>query len=708
MNGAWKSLAVVGAVFLGTYAYTAPLGKLESLISSPADNYYNLLVQGFRAGQLSLKKEIPPGLAHLADPYDPVANAPFRSLPYRLSDLSYYKGRFYLYFGVTPALLLYWPYAALTGHYLTDRQAVTIFCAIGILASLGLLRALWRRYFTDVSAGVVVACALGLALATGVPVLLPQSDVYEVAIIGGYMLTMLALAAIWRALHEPEHRRRWLATASLAYGLAVGARPSLLFGAVILLVPVIQAWREQRRIGTVLLAATGPILVIGLGLMYYNDCRFDNPFEFGVRYQLGGQRQVTWQFFSLRYLWFNFRVYFLEPVRWRTPFPFVHGIAVPPVPTSHNGVVEAFGILTNTPLTWLALAAPLAWRGRPEQTTSALHWFVIGVAVMVGTCALTLSLVCGANLRYEVDFLPSLLVLAVIGILGLDRALADQPVRRRAARWGWGLLLSFSVVFNLLMSLENRAYAGCAVAGVLAQEGRETEAIRIFEEALRIKPDYPEGQNNLAVALWQAGRSQEALEHWKQALRIKPDYAVAYNSLGVALAQQNGVSDAIRCFGEALRLKPDYAEAHYNLGKALRQVGRMPEAIGQFEESLRLAPYHAEVHTSLGKAFLQTGKTDAAIEQFREAVLTNPDDADAHDNLGVAFAQTGRLPEAIDHFKAAARLQPNDAPTHYNLGCALEQAGRTQDAIGCFQRALRLKPDFTPARTALARLQTHP
>ena len=69
---------------------------------------------------------------------------------------------------------------------------------------------------------------------------------------------MLALAAIWKALHEPERRGWWLAAASLAYGLAVGARPSLLFGAVILLVPVAQAWRERRKIWALLLAATGP------------------------------------------------------------------------------------------------------------------------------------------------------------------------------------------------------------------------------------------------------------------------------------------------------------------------------------------------------------------------------------------------------------------------------------------------------------------
>jgi tetratricopeptide (TPR) repeat protein len=94
---------------------------------------------------------------------------------------------------------------------------------------------------------------------------------------------MLALAAIWKALHEPERRCWWLAAASLASGLAVGARPSLLFGAVILLMPVAQAWRERRRVWTLLIAAIGPIALCGLGLMLYNTRRFDSPFELALQ-----------------------------------------------------------------------------------------------------------------------------------------------------------------------------------------------------------------------------------------------------------------------------------------------------------------------------------------------------------------------------------------------------------------------------------------
>jgi tetratricopeptide (TPR) repeat protein len=546
MKSAWRSLAAVCALVIGVYALTAHSGLMESLTSNAADTYYNLLVQGFRAGQLSLKKDVPPGLAQLADPYDPAANVPYRSAPYRMNDLSYYKGKLYLYFGITPALILFWPYVALTGHYLFHRQAVVIFCATGFLVSVGLLRALWRRYFAEVSVVVVAACALALGLATGVPVLLSRSDIYEVAISCGYMLTMLALAAIWCALHEPERRCRWLAAASVAYALAVGARPSLLFGAVILLVPVAQSWRERRPENlprstwlSELIAATGPILLIGLGLMLYNLLRFDNPFEFGQHYTLNGEHMVAVQFFSPRYLWFNFRVYSLAPAHWSTCSPFVHRTAVLPVPPAHLRVERPFGVLSNIPLVWLALAAPRAWRSQSGQSASTLRWFVIAVALFFGSCALTLGFYWWVTFRYDVDFLPALLLLAVVGILGLERTLApnsksgqpDRPIWRRAVRWGWGLLLGFSVTFNLLATVDYYAETHHYLGVALEESGRVQEAIDQFELALRIEPDLAEAQYSLGVALERTGKITEAIDHYQQALRIKPDFTEARTAL---------------------------------------------------------------------------------------------------------------------------------------------------------------------------------
>jgi tetratricopeptide (TPR) repeat protein len=408
----------------------------------------------------------------------------------------------------------------------------------------------------------------------------------------------------------------------------------LLFGAAILLVPVAEAWRERRQFWVELLAVTGPILLIGLGLMFYNNQRFGIPFEFGQHYQMSGERQVARQFFRLRYLWFNFRVCFLDPARWIARFPFVHDIVLPPLPADYAVIGGPFGILTNIPLAWLALAVPLTWRNRPEQTGSALRWFVMTVALLFGICALTLLLYESAIFRYEVDFLPPLLLLAVIGVLGLERALAGRPlVWRNAARCGWSALLVFSVAFNLLASTEH----------------------------------YAEGQNRLGGELFQGGNTSEAIRHYQRALWLQPDYAKAHYNLGVALAKTGKTTEAIEQYEAALRIDLDFAEAHNNLGVALMQAGRIPEAITHLHEALRLMPDSIVVHYSLGNALLLTGQPEEAIGWYEKALRIDPNVAKAHYNLGLALEQTGRLQDAISHYEQALRIQPDHAEARQRL-----------------------------------------
>jgi len=648
----------------------ARLSGLELQRPNAADEYYNLLAEGFQAGHLSLNKEVPPEFTSLANPYDPAAHLRFQRPPYRMADLSYYNGKFYLYWGATPVMILYWPYVTLTGHYLNDRQAVTIFCALGFLVSVGLLRGLWRRYFAEVDVVVVAACALALGLATGLPMLLWRSSVHEVAVSCTYLLTMLALAALWRALHEPERRWPWVVAASVAYGLAVGARPTVLFGALILLAPVAQAWRERRQVWPALLAAMGPILLIGLGLMLYNDLRFGSPWEFGTHYQLNEEQMAGRQFFSLAYFWFNFRVYFLEPARWSIHFPFVHDANVPPFPAGYVLVRNPFGILTNIPVVWLALAAPLAWRGRSVET-GALRWFATAAALLFGACALTLEFYESANARYQVDFVPALMWLAVLGILGVERTLADRPqVRRNASRCGWGLLLGFSVAFNLLATVDRYVESHWNLALELAQAGRLPEAIAQYEQALRIEPHNAEAHSLLAFTLAEAGKLPEANQQFEEAVRLKPDFAEAHNNLAAALAQTGRLQEAIAHYQQALRLQPDDAEVHYDLAGVLERTGKTPEAISQFEQALRIKPDDAKIQVNLAwllatHAPSEGGDPVRAVTLAERACELTTNSTYAYlDTLAAAHAATGRFDDAIviarkalDHARAANRPQ---------------------------------------------------
>jgi tetratricopeptide (TPR) repeat protein len=584
-------LGLAAALVLAGYAWIT-VTSVGEWGRAAADYAYNLQVAGFRSGHLSLPRDVPPGLAQLPDPYDPEANLVYRMAPYSLHDLSYYRGRLYLYFGVTPALLLFWPWVALTGHFLAHKYAAALCCAVGFLAAAAWLRSLWLRYFPEVGAGAAAAGVLAVGLATGAPILLQRADVCEVPISCASALVLLALGALWLAVHRPAERGRWTAAASLAYGLAIGARPSALFGAVILLLPMALEGSapRPRRLGRLAAAAVLPIALCGFGLMLYNFQRFGRPLEFGEHYQLASDRQDTARHFSPAYLWFNFRVYFLEPVRWSRVFPFAREIVSPALPAGHAPIEDPFGILANIPLAWLALAAPLAWCDRDPAARRVLRGLVGAVALVFLTSALVLGLFYGNCSRYEFEFLPALILLAVVGVFGVERALARRPGWRRLARGGWIALLACSLAFNLLESAEHHAVERYNLGNWLRQLGRPAEAIGSFREALALRPDFAEAHDNLGGTLLQTGRTDEAVAEFRESLRIRPGSAEAHNNLANALLARGQAPEAIAEYGEAVRLRPDLAATHYNLANVLRQVGREAEAQAEYREAVRLRP----------------------------------------------------------------------------------------------------------------------
>ncbi len=235
----------------------------------------------------------------------------------------------------------------------------------------------------------------------------------------------------------------------------------------------------------------------------------------------------------------------------------------------------------------------------------------------------------------------------------------------------------------------------------LAQAGNIQEAIGHYQEALRIRPDYPEAHNNLGNALLQAGNVQEAIGHYQEALRIRPDDAGAHNDLGNALLRTGKPEEAIAQYEEALRLSPDDAEVQNNLGNALLQVGNVQEAIGHYQEALRISPDDAEAHHNLGIALVRVGKLNEAIGHYEQALRIRPDDSGVQNNLGNALLQAGNIQEAIGHYQEALRIRPDDAEVHNNLGNALMQAGRNQEAIGHYEQAIRIKPDYAEAHNNL-------
>jgi hypothetical protein len=121
--------------------------------------------------------------------------------------------------------------------------------------------------------------------------------------------------------------------------------------------------------------------------------------------------------------------------------------------------------------------------------------------------------------------------------------------------------------------------AEIGMGNVWLSRGDLPKARSHYRESLRIKPDYAEAHNNLALVLMREGRAAEAEAEYRAALKISPDYAEAYNGLGLLLADQGKWDEARVCFGKALELRPGYAGAQGNLDKLLLKQQEVEDAI---------------------------------------------------------------------------------------------------------------------------------
>lgn len=213
------------------------------------------------------------------------------------------------------------------------------------------------------------------------------------------------------------------------------------------------------------------------------------------------------------------------------------------------------------------------------------------------------------------------------------------------------------------------AHNGLGIA--LLEEGHIEEAISHYQEAIRLKPRYPEARANLGQVQLKMGRVDEAVEQLREAIRLSPSHPEARINLAIAYDAQGKPEEAATQLLEALRLDPDSPNAHYNLGRVYAELGKMVEAQAQFYEVIRLEPESAEAHYNLGVILARRDNPKAAIPEFLKALQINPDYASAHNNLGSILANLGQIDEAIFHFREAVRINPESEEMRYNLEYAL-------------------------------------
>ncbi len=492
-------------------------------------DYYNLLIDGWLDGQLHLKVDVPPELLALRDPYDPRVRPPDLGL----HDATFYRGKYFLYFGAAPVVVLMLPFRLLTGIDLPLAAAVLAFAYAGFLATSALWLAIRRRYFPGCGAFVSAGMVLTLGLVNLGPVLVRRPQMWELPIAAGYCFATLALLGVWHCLHADRARRgRWLAGAGLMLGLAIASRPTYLLASPLLVVPLIGwGWKQRRVPWRELLLVVAPMTAVGGLMALHNQLRFGDPLQFGQAYQFSLDYESKVEHFSPRYLGFNTWRYFFSAAEWSWHYPFIGPATLPPKPAGFSGHDDVYGVLVNLPLAWFALAVPLALWRRADGERRRLGAWLVAALTLLGVMAGLLLGFFGSLARYQVDFTPTLMLLAAVGVLALERWQNGRGPR--AIRWLTRLIwvsaavgsAAFAVLFSLQMNrfmrdrnpAADRAVAArlnrvpALVARVIGREWTEAApalrgAVMSGGRLLRLRVEWPRGRGGAREPLLTTGR----------------------------------------------------------------------------------------------------------------------------------------------------------------------------------------------------------
>jgi len=235
--------------------------------------------------QLHLDIEPPKALLEAERPYDHayrIQKGIYFNNDDVIIDATFYKGKYYSYYGMIPVILLFAPYKLITGNYLPNSIGAFLFASVATI----LLMLLWKQivqnylkkipYFFFLIGGATLYASSFIPIASTMVYfhIIPQYSALAFTILG----TIMLLKA------KEKLSMKYLIISSFSFSIAVACRPTSLFWSI--LIPIVLWDKRKELINTsrYLLAIIIPFLIIGFILAWYNYARFDSPFSFGETY----------------------------------------------------------------------------------------------------------------------------------------------------------------------------------------------------------------------------------------------------------------------------------------------------------------------------------------------------------------------------------------------------------------------------------------
>lgn len=156
-------------------------------------------------------------------------------------------------------------------------------------------------------------------------------------------------------------------------------------------------------------------------------------------------------------------------------------------------------------------------------------------------------------------------------------------------------------------------------------------------------------------------KRDEAIRHYEKALRLAPDFYPAHNNLGSDYLSNSDFKSAETQFREVIHANPSDAAAYFNLANVFLQTHRFQESLESAIEGLRREPNSSFGYFVLGSAYQRAGDATQSERALRLALKLDPKLSAAHLALVNLYLSQHRQAEVSAELRTFLQDFPDDA-----------------------------------------------
>ena len=194
---------------------------------------------------------------------------------------------------------------------------------------------------------------------------------------------------------------------------------------------------------------------------------------------------------------------------------------------------------------------------------------------------------------------------------------------------------------NILQANQSETYAYKYAGKSLIALGQFEKAKQCLIKAHQLDGDDPEIVKDIGNIFNALKKDAEAVKLYQAALSINPNYAPASNNLGCIAKRQGNLAAAEQLVKRACDLDQSSATYQMNLGGIYKDLGQLDQALATTLKSLELNPNNPDAYISLGGIYKDLGQLDQALATTLKSLELNPDKPDAYINLGGIYKELG-------------------------------------------------------------------